>query len=98
MALFREAEVQNYFGISIASRTFSSAQTTQQSPIHVVLSLDMSKLSPTQFEALDLINEPYDLEEVVAAVTLGWNGSPFREIESWRYVKVRMDPTYEIES
>ena len=97
LSLYREIEASQHFGVLEEQGSFSSKLTHKDNPIHLVLALDMSKLSPSQFEGLDVANMPYDLEEVVAATQLGWVGSPFRLIDNWRCVRVKKDPTFRAE-
>ena len=93
--IYRQIEANQYFSVVFDMGSFSSSSTSLEAPVHLLLSLDMSLLSPSQFGGLDIANNRYDLEEVVAAVQVGWEGSPFRAVESWRCLHVEKDPSYE---
>ena len=93
--LYRQIEANRYFSVDFEMGSFSSMSTPPNAPVHMLLSLDMSLLSPNQFGGLDIANNRYDLEEVLAAVQVGWEGSPFRAVESWQCLRVEKDPTFE---
>lgn len=90
-ATYAQAESAGYFGITADAKSapVDASSFSADAPVHILVRGDLERIGPYQFDGLDIMNNKYDLREVLMTMTHDAPRSPYHELETWAFVTVQ---------